>query len=1086
MEMNFECFINQLIQISKKNHSKIILEFNYNNSNGNGPYHFLSKYSLEKFYELNYNKEKDLLIDEDRYNYIIKEYKTQIKILMKVLTDLEYDINISNKNNQSPLVFCIQQKNYFIAKEYLIKLNNDNILKEKDYQEIFTLLVNSGDCMRNDCIELILCVLSIVEESKIKVFDKTFLNKEDKNGMTPLLLISKDYSDNIYEKYNQMIKMKSSIFKNNFNEIEESNKENNLAEIELKSKNNIKEFVSKFFFPLINKLIILGADINYVGDSKIPNKSKSVFLYLMTLPLFKNISLFIQENNIDINHQDNKGYNAFMYLIKNHDKIFSFSKEAYQNAFNCFIKNNINMEAISNHGISVFGLCLMKDLFHTAKILYDKKFDEKITILFNAEILIFIINFINKQKEYKYIIRLLQIFPFKFSIYKSLFNKNKERSLLHYICMYSSMDNTKFYIFKEIYLEYIKHFNKGNIIDIYNRIPLFYFFIDDKERIKINDPFFKLELCLKKTLYNNLNQNDIYGNNLLFYAVQAKAYKSIKLLIDFGVSLSHKNNDKNTIYSLALLIGDYDLFVYMYDFNKNNKIFNYPIYYASGVEFIQKEENVVQIIKGIYKRMNEPLPKLSIFKEEIENNIDKNNNNIIDLNQENKKSKFNSLYIKLNSEKSIYKLDQYTKLIKIKDKEKKDLFSIDQESYSDIIRSFKNKSVDIKSQNKYSNKMLSQSLFEYSVLNHYQNFCRFMIKENYHPITICQDLLSLGSEYKDELERIINQILYEKDLINYKNEEDNTIFHILSKINKDISFYKEKSLEKYNLSKLFNKSGNTPLYYACQSFNENFIEFFTNYSFTTNKINNNEPNESKEQRDINYFLFIETNNQTNPLKSLYFQIINKNMQILKLIIDISINTKNVYILNVILYLVKNYYPKNEELFLLPYNENLKMDDYLRKVIGLYSFYTQELKGNFSKNEFQENNPIFYCIKYNNYDFLFNILLKEKSLEINSVNKEGKNFIHLLIEKDDINSNKKDILNKALEAGFDFNIKDKKGLLPIDYAYLSENEEIIYILKNKYNSSGITVSENKKKEELDEKRDEEEDEDDNPNIFFYVP
>ena len=127
MEMNFECFINQLIQISKKDHSKKILEFNYNNSNGNGPYHFLSKYSLEKFYELNYNKEKDLLIDEDRYNYIIKEYKTQIKILMKVLTDLEYDINISNKNNQSPLVFCIQQKNYFIAKEYLIKLNNDNI-----------------------------------------------------------------------------------------------------------------------------------------------------------------------------------------------------------------------------------------------------------------------------------------------------------------------------------------------------------------------------------------------------------------------------------------------------------------------------------------------------------------------------------------------------------------------------------------------------------------------------------------------------------------------------------------------------------------------------------------------------------------------------------------------------------------------------------------------------------------------------------------------------------------------------------------------------------------------------------------------
>ena len=90
--------------------------------------------------------------------------------------------------------------------------------------------------MRNECIELILYILSIVEENKIKVFDKTFLNKEDKNGMTHLLLICKDYSDNIHEKYNQIIKMKNSIFKNNFNEIEKSNEENNLVEIKLKSK----------------------------------------------------------------------------------------------------------------------------------------------------------------------------------------------------------------------------------------------------------------------------------------------------------------------------------------------------------------------------------------------------------------------------------------------------------------------------------------------------------------------------------------------------------------------------------------------------------------------------------------------------------------------------------------------------------------------------------------------------------------------------------------------------------------------------------------------------------------------------------
>ena len=71
------------------------------------------------------------------------------------------------------------------------------------------------------------------------------------------------------------------------------------------------------------------------------------------------------------------------------------------------------------------------------------------------------------------------------------------------------------------------------------------------------------------------------------------------------------------------------------------------------------------------------------------------------------------------------------------------------------------------------------------------------------------------------------------------------------------------------------------------------------------------------------------------------------------------------------------------------------------------------------------------------------------------------MIHLIVEKKDEKSwNKKDILIKSLEAGFDLNTKDNKGMLPIDYAHLNKENEIIDILVNKYNAVGMNVSENK--------------------------
>ena len=1081
MKRDCEYFMDQIIKILKDKSSSELLKKRIDpkcvDSNGNGIFHYFSEYSLEKFYKLNYNKIKEFLIDEEKFKEIVNEYKNQIPIYIDLLDELKCDKFINNNQYQTPLIYSIIQKNYYIAKEYIKRIDNMNLFSENDYQKIFIHLINSGDCLREDCLTLISYILSLAKRKNLKVFNEIFLNKDNViNCLTPILLICKNFSDNIYEKYNQIIIMKSSdYYEKYFNTNKSEVKEKILAEIKIKAKNDLDNFITKLFFPLLKNLIIFGADINYIEKNRKQSLPKSAFIYLMSYPFFDNISLFVENNNIDINYQDEEGKTAFMHLIDNKNIIISISKDTYNNTFNFFINNNkLEMLVTDKRGISIFGLCLMKGYLIDAKKIYVKsKKNEKIKMQLHSEILFFIINYINNRKKYKRIINFLNIF--NKAIKYSLFNDIYERTFLHYICLYSSNDNSKFYIFKEIYYG-IKNeiFVDSKKLDIYKRNALFYLFIDENEKIKNNDPYMKLELCLKNTVFNNLNDQDIYGNNLLYYAVISKSYKSIELLLKFGVSLKTKNYDNNTIYSIASFLGDFDLFLFLYNFNKDTKIFLQKVFHPSHL-FIKSENNIVKILIDFYKEMNVPLPDISIFKEEIKKNIIQNyiykNNN---LHKNEQKIEFKTNYICLNDNKFITKLDNITKEIKINEKEiiEDNIFLNDQNYYIEALNNFKN--INLNSENiSVSNTILSENLFQYCKLKKYENFCNFIINEKYHPISICNDLIVLN--YKDELYYYINHFLPKNDLLNYTNEDKLTILHILAKIDNDSSYYEEKDFKKYNISNIFDNFGNTPIYYACEKLNINFIETFSNYSFSS--INN-------DPKIIKYSLFIETNNKTTPLKALYYQIKEKDMKILKLIIDISINIKKVYILNIILFLAKNYFPISNDVFLVPYKENLDNEDYIRKIIGLYSFYTQELNGDFNKDEFEEINPIFYCFKENNFEFLFNVLLKEKNMEINTKDNEGKNLIHLIVNiNENINKNwsKKEILIKALEIGIDFNIKDNYGMLPIDYAYSNKDNDIINILIDKYNNCEMEIPKDKTKLIEEENKDEEEK---MPTIFFY--
>ena len=74
-------------------------------------------------------------------------------------------------------------------------------------------------------------------------------------------------------------------------------------------------------------------------------------------------------------------------------------------------------------------------------------------------------------------------------------------------------------------------------------------------------------MCIfQKYKSNTLNDKDIFGNNLLFYAVQSKASKCVDFLMDNGIIVSkEQNNNENSIFSICLLNKDFQLFNYLYD-----------------------------------------------------------------------------------------------------------------------------------------------------------------------------------------------------------------------------------------------------------------------------------------------------------------------------------------------------------------------------------------------------------------------------------------------------------------------------------------------------------------------------------------
>ena len=1086
--------INNLIslyngQMDSETFNQILIP-NYTDISGNSYFHFLTEYSFKEFCLRNMKLNKKGKFTYENYTQIKSEYTQQIIFFINTLLENNCDIFLVNVNNQSPLILSLNNKNYIMSKEFLNILQNLGLYTKEDYFDFLDIIIKNGNCFDNDFLDLINIILNNIND-----LNNTEVQKNKLSEM--IISLCLNFSKNIYEKYNETILITGLdyIEINENNNIGIKQDENLIDNIKKKSINIFNDYINQNFLSIFLKLIKLGGNIQY--------KKESGFIHLMSYPFISDLEKFVQENKVDINFQDESGNTAIINLINKKEYIIQISKDVYDAAFK-YLTNNINIDIKKNTDKekSAFYLCLKKNYIEEAKIIY-AKFKNLQNSFFNPIILNFIIN----QKNAEEIIEFLS--TFKDIIDFSLFNYEQKRSLLHYICLYIS-DNNNIKLFNEI-LSYLDTLELNySQKDIYERNCLFYLFLNEDDIRKKHDPIQQLMYIFEKIKIENINDKDIFGNDLLFYAVKSRAFQCVDFIINHGAIITSKqNNNENSIFSISLLKKEVQLFYYLYDKINDKSIFNHKIYksYKSeekdNYDELDLDSNLVNCQKGetlynflnkyrfdeIKKNKNKKLVKNNIYTNNINinnnysNNIYPYNNNINNVNKKiisnnyynnnlNNKNIYNNInQNNISDNNNIYQTNPFNKsefsfsnfisddiLLFLNDHTNNISIKINKNDINDnnfdlkdnlIMTNFTKNCVDyIQNRLTTKRKILFENLVIYCIANNYEDLIRFSFNEKYNPISISNGLI-LYKKYND-LKSFFLRILSQNNndqnnLQNLTDEKGQTIYHLLPFIPDNL--YLCKKLENHNISHIFDNEGCTPMFYACQNFNKNFIKIFAHYS-------------SKIKEDVNYDLFLETKNNKTPLEALYEQLNKMDNNIIKLIRDISLHTKKIIFIPLIKYLIQNYNSNDKMLYKLDYKTNLKSDEYLHKVIGLYQYYTKELKENIMIKDENGNDPLFISALNNKYDFIFDILIEEPNIHLNSTNNKGQSIIHLIMQiSRNKNKYKKDILIKALKSGFDSNIKDNVGLLPLDYAILEGNDEIINILKQYCDNCEFKINEN---------------------------
>ena len=249
-----------------------ILISNYKDSNGNSYFHFLTEYSFEEFCIRNLKLNKNKKYTYDQYKELKSEYINQIKSFIKTLYGLKCELLYVNNNNQSPLNFSLNNNNYILSKEYLKILQSLGIYTKEDYSNFFETILKNGNLFDEDCSDLINFIFP-----NLGGFNNNIIDNYNEKFTTLLISLCKNFGENIYKKYNEIVKIE--ILEKNDNDnynIILNQEEINTQNIKKKSFEKLNDCINKNFFLIFGKLRALGAEIQ--------NKKESGFIYLMSYP----------------------------------------------------------------------------------------------------------------------------------------------------------------------------------------------------------------------------------------------------------------------------------------------------------------------------------------------------------------------------------------------------------------------------------------------------------------------------------------------------------------------------------------------------------------------------------------------------------------------------------------------------------------------------------------------------------------------------------------------------------------------------------------------------------------------------------
>ena len=1156
---------------------------NYCNDNKMNALHFLSNFTYRVYISNFTDFEEKKKLNEEKHKEYIKSYKKTLKEYIKLFIDNGCDCDLKNNIGQSPLLVALENNSFYFAIE-LIDLCKDKInISHLDNNNlgIFDYCGKNGNIFKEECIEFINKVIEIYP----KIINDEFLNKYTRYGKNAILSLCSDYAEYFYERFYYLSKVNSVKYvktekvKNKITyKLKSSNKDKIIDET-LKSMN---DYLNNKFYPLLNKLISLGADINSKTEKKkfINDKNENEYfndygkitplMYLLSYPYSAELIKLINKNNIDINSKDILGKTPFMYLIYNRNQIKNISENEYDSMFDFFNNNNkIEIESIDLNGNSIISLCLFKHYYKDSLKIYKKhKLEVNVnrTNNSNKNALLEELNVKNKS-NINFILT-----SFKEKIDTNNIDLKYNRNALHYTCINTlATDEIDF----EIFADLIKAKTSISQKDIYERTPLFYLFIDGKNKTKIGDPISSLSYLLENYQNEiNINDVDINGNSLLFLAVNSNAIFCVSTLLSKGALIKNiKNKNNNNIFSLALLsnsnsipelyskVNDVNVFKEkMYENshffenevekkfenkNENEKnlnddtlenFFNNKKYKAiindyndnwryknnddnEGNEkdmkleklFEDENEGVERVLNFNWENQSNEIGENILFnkedekdneysnkdeeeeeeeykgeeeeeeeeenKEEDDNISNKNNDNDNDMDVDSNDDNLSEEEENYDLEKISDRMYFFNYIIQIKNtiesvmpkdygnsiyKNRNKLMLKDKEERENEDRKNKSKSIyfpikkmdddddddeedeeeetEEEEQNKSDNKIICNSLFKYCIEKNKQDIIFYVLNQGYDIFSALQESIECKKfNFSIALTERINETNIKK--LQGKNSKGQNLIHILCK-NKEISEEKNSIKKLYDIlinkikinNNEYDNNGHTPLYYACLNENYRMLVLIT------------------QHLKLKQMLLDDKNPNETPFKILYQRFEFNNNGGISFFYDISKDLKIGYLNYVTKFLAKNYKKEMKEEFSISKMENnSKSSIAINQIIALYELLINECKINIMSKDSELNDSFSYCALYNNYDFMFDILMKEKNIKYDEVNNKGKSLIHLLITPDGIGSYQNEtFLEKAIESGFKYDIKDFDNKTPLDYSIEYNYENLTNILLKAYN------------------------------------